>query len=66
MDMHWTIYLQRDGADEKVPLARFQRPPGFGANTTRLRATHHGCRDKSKISAASTHFSPGGVHGVGA
>jgi hypothetical protein len=26
MDMHWTIYLQRDGADEKVPLARFQRP----------------------------------------
>jgi hypothetical protein len=23
MDMHWTIYLQRDGADEKVPLARF-------------------------------------------
>jgi len=26
MDMHWTIYLQRDGTDEKVPLARFQRP----------------------------------------
>ncbi|KAE8756193.1 MULTISPECIES: ISKra4 family transposase [Paraburkholderia] len=26
MDMHWTIYLQRDGADENVPLARFQRP----------------------------------------
>ena len=26
MDMHWTIYLQRDGADEKVPLAGFQRP----------------------------------------
>jgi hypothetical protein len=26
MDMHWTIYLQRDGADEKAPLARFQRP----------------------------------------
>jgi hypothetical protein len=26
MDMHWTIYQQRDGGDEKVPLARFQRP----------------------------------------
>jgi hypothetical protein len=26
MDMHGTIYLQRDGADEKVPLASFQRP----------------------------------------
>jgi hypothetical protein len=24
--MHWTIYLHRDGTDEKVPLARFQRP----------------------------------------
>ncbi|WP_168787675.1 hypothetical protein [Paraburkholderia aromaticivorans] len=26
MDRHWTIYLQRDGIDEKVPLASFQRP----------------------------------------
>lgn len=26
MDIHWTIYLQRDGTDEKVPLATFQRP----------------------------------------
>ena len=26
MDMHLTIYLQQDGADEKAPLARFQRP----------------------------------------
>lgn len=26
MDIHWTIYLQRDGTDEKVPLATFQGP----------------------------------------
>jgi hypothetical protein len=26
MDMHWMIYLQREGVDEKVLLAKFQRP----------------------------------------
>lgn len=35
MDMHWTIYLQRDGTDEKVPLAMFQRSLE-GATVARL------------------------------
>jgi hypothetical protein len=28
MNMHWTTYLQHDGADEKVPLAGFPRRAG--------------------------------------